>query len=309
MSGSVAVVGSINMDLVVRAPAFPRPGESILGAGFAMHPGGKGANQAVAAARLGAEVHLVGAVGADDWGKDLRACFAREGVDIEHVASLEDTPTGVGLVTVVEGGENAILVASGANLALTAEHVDSAHTEIAGADFLLLQNEVPMAANLRAADIAHGADTRIVYNHAPAGDVPPEFLERVYLLVANRVEAQAFAGCDDDVSAAGLARRLAAKGPALVAVTLGKDGAVLFDGETIQRAEAPLVDAIDAVGAGDAFVSSLALSLAAGLRRPDALRFACVAGALAATVEGAIPSLPQREAVEAYLARGSRADG
>ena len=301
MSGSVCVVGSINMDLVVHAPAFARPGETLLGASFATHPGGKGANQAIAASRLGADASLVGAVGEDDWGKDLRGVLAAEGVDIDHVAKVPGVASGVGVVTVVEGGENGILVASGANMKLDAEAIDAAHADITDADVLFLQNEIPMEINLLAADVAHAAGKKIVFNAAPAGELPAELLEKVYLLVANRAEARTLSHCEEDVSAAGIARRLSALGPELVAITLGPKGALLFDGETVLREPSPEVETLDTVGAGDAFIASLGLSLASGTRMVDSLRFACAAGALATTVAGAIPSMPRRADVEALL--------
>ncbi|MEM7308121.1 MAG: ribokinase [Planctomycetota bacterium] len=309
MSGLVCVLGSINMDLVVQAPDFPRPGVTQLGATFATHPGGKGASQAIAASRLGAEAQLIGAVGDDEWGKDLRACLASEGVDIEHVARIPSVASGVGFVTVVEGGESGILVAPGANHALTAEHIDAAHADIAEADVLFLQNEVPAEVSLRAAEVAAAAGKKVVFNPAPAGDVPAELLEHVHLLVANRAEARMLSGCEEDVSAAGIARRISARGPKLVAVTLGAEGALLFDGETVLREPAPEVETVDTVGAGDAFIAALGLSLATGTRMADSLRFACAAASLATTVEGAIPSLPNRADVEALLGVGDGEDG
>lgn len=305
MTARVTVLGSFNMDLVCRAADFPRPGETQLGASFSMHPGGKGANQAVAACRLGAEVAVIGAVGQDEWGKDLRALCAAEGVDIEHVARLKRSTTGVGMITVVEGGENAILVASGANMDVTVEMVEAAGNVIAEADILLLQNEVPAAASLRAARFARDAATKVLVNAAPAVDLPPELLPLADILVVNRAEARCLAGLgsEEDVSASGLARRLAALGPPLVAVTLGAEGAVLFDGEAVMKEAAPPVDAIDTVGAGDAFVAALAVTHAEGARMADALRVACAAGALTTTAAGAIPALPKLEAVQGLIGR------
>jgi ribokinase len=300
MDVKVCVVGSLNMDLVVRTPRMPRPGETVVGARFAAHPGGKGANQAVAAARLGARAALVGAVGADAWGSELRSVLASEGIDFEHVVRLSDAPTGVAVITVADGGENQIVVASGANHALTADHVQAAHDEIAAADVLLLQNEVPGAANLRAAQIAKKAEVRVVLNAAPAVEVSAELMSLADVLIVNAAEARELAGVKDgeDVSPAGIARRLATRGPLHVAVTLGPEGALLFDGETVIRQSAPDVAVVDRVGAGDAFAACFAVAQAGGARLADALRRACVAGALATTAEGAIPSLPRRDALD-----------
>jgi ribokinase len=288
------------MDLVVHAPEFPRPGESVLGARFASYPGGKGANQAVAAARLGARATLIGAVGGDEWGSELRSVLAAEGVDFEHVARLPDEPTGVAFIAVVPGGENAILVASGANMALTLEHVEAARASIEGADVLLLQNEVPAATNLRAAQIAAAANVRVVLNASPARELDPALLALVDVIVVNAAEARQLAGIepDEDVSPGGIARRLASRGPELVAITLGAEGALFFDGETLVREPALPVVAIDTVGAGDAFVAALVVAhKGCGHRLAVSLRIACAAGSLATTVEGAIPSLPRREDV------------
>lgn len=303
MSETICVVGSINMDLVVRAPEMPRAGETILGASFATHPGGKGANQAVAASRLGADAHLVGAVGDDEWGKEIRGELRGEGVDIDYVKSLSGVATGVGVVTVLPDGDNAILVASGANLRVQPSHVEEAHKQIAEADALILQAELPLEANLRAVEIATAAETRIVFNAAPASELPKELLAKVDLLVVNLAEARALARCDgEEVGPGGLARRLGALGPNRVAVTVGADGAVLFDGSALHRESAAPVDAVDAVGAGDAFVAALTVALCDGTRASDALRFACAAGAVATTVEGALDSQPRRDAVDALIA-------
>jgi ribokinase len=294
MDVKACVLGSLNMDLVLRGAEVPRSGETVLGAAFARYPGGKGANQAVAAARLGAHVALVGAVGADDWGNELRAMLAAEGVNFEHVARLADHPTGVAVILVAPSGENAILVASGANMALTTDHVEGARAEIEGADVLLLQNEVPPEVNLRAAEIAAGAKKRVILNAAPARELDPALSALLDVLIVNRGEARALAGVaeDDDVSPPGLARRLSSRGAGLVAITLGAEGALLFDGEKVFREPAPKVKAIDTAGAGDAFVAALVVA-----HKADSLRIACAAGSLATTVEGAMPSLPHRDDV------------
>jgi len=300
MDVRVCVLGSLNMDLVVHTPEFPRPGETVLGATFQVHPGGKGANQAVAAARLGARTALIGAVGADEWGNELRSKLAGEGVDFEHVIRLPAEATGVGVITITPDGENAIVVASGANMALTPDHVDAAREEIVGASALLLQNEVPAAVNLRAAEIARAADVRVIWNAAPAVDVDPELLALVDVLVVNRAEARALAGLadDEDVSPSGIARRLYSRGAGLVAITLGAEGALLFDGETVTKEPAPEVEVVDTVAAGDAFVAALVVAhKGCELRLCDALKVAVAAGSLATTIDGAIPSLPRREDV------------
>lgn len=301
MSGAICVVGSINMDLFVDVPHFPRRGESVRGSDLFVAAGGKGANQAVAVARLGGRAQLVGAVGHDAWGAELKTAFASDGLDVSGVLVRDGVSTGAGLVAVVPGGENAIVVAPGANETLSPEDVDDARERILAADLLMLQNEIPPGANLRAVEIAESGETRVMLNAAPARDLPDELLGRVDVLVVNEVEARQLSGCGDDVSASGLARRLGARGPELVAVTLGGQGAVLFDGQSVVRTPSFAVEAVDSTGAGDAFCAGLALALLEGGRMETALRRACAAGALATTRRGALPSLPSHAEVEALL--------
>jgi len=306
MASSVCVVGSINMDLVVRAPRFARPGETVLGETFDVHPGGKGANQAVAASRMGAQVSFVGCLGDDDFGSSLRGCLTSEGVDITKMRTCEKVRTGVGIITVTPDGENAIVVAPGANAKFTNEDVEQASSAIADADVLILQAEVPFETNLRAIEIAKKANTAVLLNAAPAVGLPTELLRDVDALVVNRDEACTIVGDEErEVSPSGLARRLASFGPERVVVTLGAEGALHFDGQEVTTFEAFPVSCVDTTAAGDAFVGALATMRAEGVRLIEAVRYACAAGALATTVKGAVPSLPVREAVEA-LVKGAR---
>jgi len=307
MASSVCVVGSINMDLVVCAPRFARPGETVLGDTFDVHPGGKGANQAVAASRMGAQVSFVGCLGDDDFGSNLRGCLTSEGVDITKVRTCEKVRTGVGIITVTPDGENSIVVAPGANARFNNEDVENASSAIADADVLILQAEVPVETNLRAIEIAKKANTAVLLNAAPAVGLPTALLRNVDALVVNRDEASTIVGDEErEVSPSGLARRLASFGPDRVVVTLGAEGALHFDGQDVTTFEAFPVDCVDATAAGDAFVGALATMRAEGVRLVEAVRYACAAGALATTVKGAVPSLPMRDAVEA-LVKGARA--
>ncbi len=302
MTTHVCVLGSIHMDLVVRAPRFARPGETVIGGDFDIHPGGKGANQAVAASRMGAQVSLVGCLGDDDWGSELRGALAAAGVDIQKVRTCEKTHTGVGIVTVLPHGENSIVVAPGANGRLRPEDVDEASGLISDADVLVLQNEVPEQANARAIELARKANTVVIFNAAPAAGLSHALLRDVDLLVANREEAGDLVGDEErEVAPKGLARRLASYGPDRVVITLDADGALHFNGEEMKTFEAFQVDAVDATGSGDAFVGALATLRAEGARLKDAVRFACAAGALAATSQGGLPSMPQRDAVEQLI--------
>jgi ribokinase len=268
----LTVVGSINLDLVVRAERLPRPGETVSGARFARVPGGKGANQAVAAARLGAEVALVGCVGDDELAGQALAGVRESGVEQRLLAA--EAPTGVALITVDAEGETTIVVAPGANAELRPDGL-----ELADADAVLCQQEIPAETVARAAELA----PHFFLNAAPAREgvgVPD-----AELTVVNRLELEALG-----------ARR------GLVCLTLGADGAVLLeDGEEVARAVPPAVEAVDGTAAGDAFTACLVVSLLEGRARGEALRRACAAGALAASRFGAQTSLPTAEEVDAFL--------
>lgn len=302
MSGSVCVVGSINMDLVVRTPRLPAPGETILGGPFETFPGGKGANQAVAAARMGARVSMVGRIGADDYGQSLRAMFVREGVDATAIRATAGTATGVGVIIVDErAGENTIVVAPGANASLTPEDVESVAGIVRSAAVLLVQLESPFETVEAAIRIARGAGRRVVLNAAPAGVAPGAMLRQVDLLVANRGEAALLTGgaAEDDPLA--LARDALRLGPAAVVVTAGAEGACLAMRDGSLRVPSIPVRAVDSTAAGDAFCGSVAAWLASGRSVEEAVRAGCVAGALAATRAGAIPSLPKAHDVSVRL--------
>jgi len=268
----LTVVGSINLDLVVQAERLPRPGETVSGARFARVPGGKGANQAVAAARLGADVALVGCVGRDEFADEALASLREAGVEGRWLA--KDGATGVALVTVDAGGETTIVVAPGANAELLADDL-----ELGDADAVLCQQEIPAETVARAAELA----PRFFLNAAPVreGVRSPD----AELTVVNRLELEALG----DRSG-------------LVCVTRGAEGAVLLeDGEEVARSEPPAVEAVDGTAAGDALTACLVVSLLEGRPRDEALRRACIAGALAASRFGAQVSLPTAEEVDALL--------
>jgi ribokinase len=297
----VAVVGSANMDLVVRSARFPRAGETILGHGFETIPGGKGANQAVAARRLGAAVDLIGRVGADPFGRTLRRNLSREGIGTERLLPDPTQPTGVAVITVDDHGENTIIVVAGANARLTPADIAAAETLIEGADLLLMQLEIPLDAVEAAAQVAGVHGVPVILNAAPARPLPAALLARVNYLVINEVEAGELAG-DPAGSPEQAARALLERGARAVVVTLGAAGALLIDraGGCVAAPAFPVV-AVDTTAAGDAVEGAFAVALASGLAPDQAVRWGNAAGTLAVTRAGAQPSLPTGEEVEAFL--------
>jgi ribokinase len=293
MSGAVVVVGSVNADLVVTVRELPQAGETVTGGTFARHGGGKGANQAVAAARAGARVSWVGAVGADDLGDEALRELQAEGVDVAAALRLDDVATGVAVIVVDERGENQIAVASGANAALTGKAVEAALSPLLTASgVVLLGHEVPPEAVAAGAASARAAGWQAILNPAPARDLI-DGLDSV-ILTPNADEARRLSG-ESDLDAA--ARVLRARTGAPVLVTMGADGALL-DGELLP---APPVDVVDTTGAGDTVNGALAAGLAAGEPLRDAVAFALAAASLSTRVAGARAGMPRRDDVLAAL--------
>ncbi len=297
-------MASCNMDLVMRAERLPRPGETLQG-DFAMFLGGKGFNQAIAARRLGAEVSVIGCVGADEFGAAFSAALDREGIDRTGVIVDTETGTGVASIVVDASGENAILQSPRANRQLTAARVRDAAHAIEGAAAALFQLEMDAGGCREFAAIAREQGARVVFNAAPATGEGMDLLPLADLIVVNRIEADSLLrdhGYGDALDCVG---RLAAPGRDAV-LTLGADGAVaLIRGEHF-RVPAFAVDVVDSVGAGDAFSAALTVRLAEGAEPGEALRFAAAAGALACTRAGAEPSMPPRAAVEALVRAQTR---
>jgi ribokinase len=296
-------VGSLNMDLVIRAARIPQPGETILGGAFHTVPGGKGANQAVAAARLGAHVAMVGRVGQDDFGAMLLDGLVAEGIDASQVIQDPEAATGVALIVVDDQGQNAIVVASGANARLSPAQVAAGCVPIAAANALLLQLESPLAAIEQAAQLATVQGVTVILNPAPARALPPDFLALVDVLVPNEIEAALLTGLPvaDLAQARAAAAALREMGAGTVVLTLGERGALLATGEDAQLCPAFSVEPVDTTAAGDAFVAGLAVALGEGQPLIEAVRWGTASGALATTVLGAQPSLPRREDVELLL--------
>ncbi len=316
----ICVLGSINMDLVVRTPRLPAAGETILGGSFEMFPGGKGANQAVAAARMGAGVSLIGRVGDDEHGRRMLEVLRGDGIDVSRVVVTAGVATGVGFVTVVDGGENTIVVAPGANAVLTPADVGAARETIANADVLLMQLEVPVETVTHAAALARDAGATVILNAAPARTLPMELLASTDVLAVNETEAAILAG--RGAGAWGereTLTRLRNTGIETVVLTRGPRGAAYAHGAERGEAAGFVIEAADTVGAGDAFVDTLATrwaehQISAGradvdvMAVLDTLCWANAAGALACAGRGAIPSLPARAEVVNLLRCQSRGE-
>lgn len=288
MSFDVVVVGSANLDLVARTLRLPGPGETVLGSDFAEHPGGKGLNQAVAAARAGASVAFVGAVGDDDAGRTLHSVAATEGIDVSGLSVADGVATGRAVITVDDSGENSIVVVPGANA--------SAHVgDLPAATVVLAQLEIPVATVIAAFAVARTAGSRTVLNPAPVpvGGLPDELLSLCDILVPNEHEVELLGGVDE-LLASGVAAVVVTQGAAGVTVTEATDA-------TTWSVEAFEVDPVDTTGAGDAFCGALAARLAAGADLRPAVRYAAAGGALATTTAGAVPSLPHAADIERLL--------
>jgi ribokinase len=304
----VVVIGSSNTDMTVRLPRLPEAGETILGGSFATSPGGKGANQAVAARRAGADVAFVAAVGDDELGRQAIELYRREGIDASHARVVEGVASGVALIFVGDDGENMIGVASGANARIEAEDVARLPDDLfRRGDVLLTGLEIPFRAAVAALRRGRGAGMTTILNPAPAPDPSnpdvADLLAPADVVTPNRLEACALAGMapGPDVDWAECARRLMARGPRRVVITLGAEGCLAAEGGRIDRIAARRVVAVDAVGAGDAFNGALAVALAEGRPLAEAAAWASAASALAVTQPGAQSALPRREAID-YLA-------
>jgi ribokinase len=298
---SVVVVGSSNTDMILRVPRVPRPGETLLGGEFSTAAGGKGANQAVAAARAGGNVAFVARLGLDSLGDAAMEGFRREGMTLSHVVRDRRQPSGVALIFVGADGENSIGVAGGANQGLSPRDVAAARGLISGARVLLLQLETPLATVEKAAEIGMRAGIEVILNPAPAQELPDSLLRKVTLLTPNETEASMLAGTSvvDVASATRAARHLQRRGARNVIVTLGANGALVAAGSEAKWVPGFRVKAVDTTAAGDVFNGALAVRLAEGGPLWDAVRFAHAAAAISVTRRGAQPSIPTRREINA----------
>jgi ribokinase len=306
MSRPIVVVGSLNTDLVVRAERFPAPGETVTGQGFAVYPGGKGANQAVAAARLGGRVSMLGRVGADDHGRLLRTSLRTAGADDAAVRDDEAEPTGVAVITIDASGQNSIVLAPGANGRLRPSDVESRRDIVENAAVLLLQLEVPLDTVEAAARLARNAGVTVILDPAPARTEALGLLPMVDVLTPNETELRVLAGADSDAKATreapDLARALLARGCVTVVAKLGEAGAVGVAADAEWTWPARRVTAVDTTAAGDAWNGAFAVALAEGRSIADAGLFATAAATVSVTRKGAQPGMPTRREVESFLA-------
>ena len=300
MSGRVIVVGSVNIDLVVAVARLPGPGETVIGGRFARHHGGKGGNQAVAAARLGIETAFVGAVGNDMFGAEARAALAGEGIDLRGLVRIDDQATGVALILVDTSGENSIAVAGGANVALRPDQVREALAVLRprSGDVMLVSHEIPTAATREALRLGRAARAITILNPAPASDLGPATLSLADMLTPNRGELAALAG--DAGSLDGAARALLERvSLRAILVSLGGDGALLVEAEGSTTLRAATVKVVDSVGAGDTLNGALAAGLAGGLSLAEAAMRAVTAASLAVTRAGAREGMPSAAELQA----------
>lgn len=296
----IVVVGSSNTDMVVRCQRMPRPGETVLGGEFMMNPGGKGANQAVAVARLGGDVAFVGKVGDDVFGRQTREQLTGEGIDIAYLGTAEHCASGVALINVDAEGENSISVASGANAMLLPSDIDRAESLIADAEILLMQLEVPIATVTHAARLAKKYGVRVVLNPAPAPTtpLPAELLENVDILIPNRTELELISGMPCSASVTAAVERMGSLGVPLLVITLGSAGAMICrDGEATLVPSFKVM-AVDTTAAGDTFCGGLCVALSEGKSVDEAVLFGNLAASLTVTRAGAQQAIPRRAEVE-----------
>ncbi|HKZ68774.1 MAG TPA: ribokinase [Anaerolineales bacterium] len=300
----IVIVGSFVTDLVFRAPRRPHRGETLIGLEFGLFTGGKGYNQAVAAARMGAKTSMVGRLGTDLFGDMFMRSLEKEGIDARHVVRDPEVGTGVASPVIYESeNDNSIILMPRANMRLSPADVDAARDVIAQADVLLLQLEVPVETSLHAAEIARKNGATVVWNPAPARELPKEVFGMIDILTPNEVEAGQLTGIPtgDDAGARAAARKLREMGTGRVILTLGARGALMFGPEGETEVPAYKVKVVDPTAAGDAFCGGLAVALARGQSIADTVKYANAAGAYAVTVLGAEPSMPSAEQVERML--------
>lgn len=298
----ITVIGSLNMDLVMYGDRIPRPGETVRGKTFRQMPGGKGANQASAAAKLGADVRMIGCVGDDSFGSRLKASLSRDGANVDHVLVRPDVSTGVAIILVESSGDNGISIAAGANDCVTEETIADLREVITGSDVILLQLETPLAAVKAAVLTAKSAGKTVILNPAPAAELDGEILKNTDILTPNETELEYLSGHKTDTleNLKDAGAILLRKGVKELVITLGSRGCLHMTQESVTHYDAYKVKAVDTTAAGDAFNAALAVSLDVGKSMAEAIDFAMKVGAMTVTKEGAQPSLPLLAEVENF---------
>jgi len=310
MMKKIVVVGSSNTDLIIKVPEIPRPGETLLGGEFMTFPGGKGANQAVAAARAGGDIIFIASVGDDSYGEEAIKGYKLDNINTGNVKICKGVPSGIAMITISDSGENAITVASGANARLLPADLDEVEEAFQEADCMLIQLETPLETVQKAVELCNELDTRVILNPAPAANLSDEILSKVSIITPNETEAESLTGIvvSDDSSAARAADFLHAKGIGTVIITMGALGAFLSDRASSLQKLVPgfSVQAVDTTAAGDVFNGQLAVSLAEGNELEKAIVIAHAAAALSVQKLGAQSSIPRREETCYYLEEQSK---
>ena len=305
MMKKIVVVGSSNTDLIIRVPEIPRPGETLLGGEFMTFPGGKGANQAVAAARAGGDVVFIASVGDDPYGEEAIKGYRLDNINTEDIKVCKGVPSGIAMITISAKGENAITVASGANANLSPDDLEEAEEAFLEADYMLIQLETPLETVQKAVELCSELNTRVILNPAPAAELSDDILKRVSILTPNETEAEYLTGIAvvDELSAAVAADALHKRGVHTVIITMGATGAYLSDRKSGTRLIVPgfSVEASDTTAAGDTFNGQLAVALAEGMNLKDAIETAHGAAALSVQKLGAQSSIPLREETNHFL--------
>lgn len=302
-TAKLVVLGSINADHILNIKQFPQPGETVIGQQYKVAFGGKGANQAVAAGRSGADIAFIACVGADDMGERIRQQLASDRIDTQPIEAIADTTTGVALIFVNAEGENVIGIDAGANAAVTPDYLNRYRQKIIDADALLMQLESPLETVIAAAKLAKQHQTQVILNPAPACELPDELLAMIDMITPNETEAQRLTGVavNNDADAERAANILHAKGIGCVIITLGSRGVWLSENGKGKLVPGFKVKAVDTIAAGDTFNGALVTALLEGKVMSDAVRFAHAAAAIAVTRPGAQPSVPWREEIDAFL--------
>lgn len=299
---TITVIGSFMMDLVIKAERRPQRGETLIGQSFGMFPGGKGFNQAVAAARLGARVNMVGKLGEDDFGQRFKKSLANAGIGADYVSTTNRAMTGVGSPVIDASGDNSIIIVPGANMLLMPEDIEKARDLITRSDMVMMQLENPVETVLFAAEIAHAAGVPVLLNPAPARSLPDELLALVDIIIPNEIEAEMLTGCNvaDIASAQLAAEKLLDRKIQSVVLTLGERGAMLAEKDRCVQIPGFQVEVVDTTAAGDAFCAAFAVKIASGNSLESSIIFANSAGALATTVMGAEPAMPHLKDLEFF---------